>query len=170
MRRLAMAIAAAILPAASAQQSDSVEVEPPILPGNLVPDETPAPDVAQLARKLNRARENATGARRLVKMGALAQVEAESRELRVIRLEAELALAQFAVVKTQFADRATVDKAKQAAAIAAANLKKAELDAAARNLERQRKLLALGSGGKNAVRRAEEKLTQLKAESEKTSP
>lgn len=168
--------------------TDPGEIEPPILPGNLIPDEAPqataqpAPDVSQLARKLTRARENAAGAERLFRIGVLAKVEAENRLLRVVRLEAELANAQAATAKVALeqsrsqtsegapgsdetaAVEAKLNQAKQAAETAAANLKKAELDAAAVNLERQRKLLALGSSRKSDVRRAEEKLAKLKSE------
>ena len=49
-----------------------------------------------------------------------------------------------------------------AAQAAAANLAKAELDAAILNLQRQQKLLALGSARKSDVTRAEEKLAALK--------
>ena len=50
--------------------------------------------------------------------------------------------------------------------MALTNQKKAELGAAAINLARQQKLLALGSGRKSAVRRAEEKLAELKQASQ----
>jgi len=45
---------------------------------------------------------------------------------------------------------------------AAAARERAELDAAQLNVERQRKLLALGSGRKSEVSRAEQKLAELK--------
>src|SRR5438477_8340840 len=164
------------------------EVEPPILPGNLVPEESAksdgAIDVGQLERKLVRAKESAAGAERLFKIGVLAKLEVENRAMRVVKLEAELAQARLATAQLQVDQkqqqfsageiaRTELDlaqmqltQAKQAAEIASANQKKAELDAAAINLARQQKLLTLGSGGKSAVRRAEEKLAELKRASQ----
>ena len=164
------------------------EVEPPILPGNLVPEESAksegAIDVGQLERKLVRAKESAAAAERLFKIGVLAKLEAENRAMRAVKLEAELAQARVATAQLELDQkqqqfsageiaRTELDlaqmqltQAKQAAEIASANQKKAELDAAAINLARQQKLLALGSGGKSAVRRAEEKLAELKRASQ----
>lgn len=139
----------------------SFDVEPPILPGNLVPAATEnAPgDLGELERKLARARESAAGAERLWKMGVLAKVDVENRALRVVRLETELAKARQAAAPS--------DESKSslaaAAQTAAARLKQAEIDAASINLERQRKLLALGSGGSSSIRKAEQKLAELKA-------
>ena len=169
-------------------EPNPAEVEPPILPGNLVPEESiksqPASDLGQLERKLMRAKENAAAAERLFKMGVLAKLEAENRAMRVVKLEAELAQARLATAQLELDQkqqqfsageiaRTELDlaqmqltQAKQAAEIASANQKKAELDAAAINLARQQKLLALGSGGKSAVRRAEEKLAELKRASQ----
>ena len=164
------------------------EVEPPILPGNLVPEESAksegAIDVGQLERKLVRAKESAAAAERLFKIGVLAKLEAENRAMRVVKLEAELAQARLATAKLEVDQkqqefsageiaRTELDvaqmqltQAKQAAELAVANQRKAELDAAAINLARQQKLLALGSGRKSAVRRAEEKLAELKQASQ----
>jgi multidrug resistance efflux pump len=52
-------------------------------------------------------------------------------------------------------------QAEEAAARAAEERNRAELDAAQRNLQRQQKLLALGSGRKADVNRAQEKLAEL---------
>jgi multidrug efflux pump subunit AcrA (membrane-fusion protein) len=166
----------------------SFDVEPPLLPGNLTSEQpeknqTPA-DVAQLERKVARAKESAAGAERLFRIGVLAKLEAENRAMRVVKLETELAQARVAsaevelegkqqqqqqqhstgeVSKTELdAAQLQLKKANEAAEIALANQKKAELDAAAINLARQQKLLALGSAGKSSVRRAEEKLAELK--------
>jgi len=169
-------------------EPNPAEVEPPILPGNLVPEESAKSetgiDVGQLERKLVRAKESAAGAERLFKIGVLAKLEAENRAMRVVKLEAELAQARLATAKLEVDHkqqefsageiaRTELDvaqmqltQAKQAAELALANQKKAELDAAAINLARQQKLLALGSGGKSAVRRAEEKLAELKRASQ----
>ena|SRR5438067_6378363 len=163
------------------------EVEPPILPGNLVPEESvkseAAIDVGQLERKLVRAKESAAAAERLFKIGVLAKVEAENRAMRVVKLEGELAQARLATAQLELDQKqqqfsageiarselngaqTRLAQAKQFAEMALANQKKAELDAAAINLAREQKLLALGSGRKSAVRRAEEKLAELKRQS-----
>lgn len=166
----------------------SFEVEPPLLPGNLVPDQTsssqsPA-DITQLERKLGRARDATAAADRLVRIGVLAKLEAENRAMRVVRLEAELAQARLASAESEL-DRkeqsrrtgeateaevntaqSQVKEAKKTAEVAVAKQRKAELDAAALNVARRQKLLALGSGGKSALRRAEEKLAELKRSSQ----
>ena len=171
-----------------AQQGDeSFEVEPALLPQNLTneslatksPVPEPVLDVAKLERDLQRARKNAVGAERLFKMGALAKVEVESRALKVVRLESDLENARLAHAKEEaLAQKPEVDseeaakadatqiegdlaRAIQAAHAAAAKREQAELEAAAMNLFRQQKLLALGSGSKAGVRRAEEKFAQL---------
>jgi multidrug efflux pump subunit AcrA (membrane-fusion protein) len=164
------------------------EIEPPILPGNLIPEESAkseaAIDVGQLERKLVRAKESAAAAERLFKMGVLAKLEAENRAMRAVKLEAELAQARVATAQLELDQKeqqfsageiartelnvaqTQLAQAQQVAEMALANQKKAELDAAAINLARQQKLLALGSGGKSAVRRAEEKLAELKRASQ----
>jgi hypothetical protein len=164
----------------------SFEVEPPLLvqpDGKPVaqaePSPTPAPDVAQLGKKLERAKQSAASAERLYKIGALAKVDAEQRALRVVRLQSELAKAQLADVQKSTATttamvqtvpvsqpnnqelKVVLKQAATAAETAAANLAKAELDAAALNLQRQKKLLTLGSARKSDVTRAEEKLAAL---------
>ena len=165
--------------------NDSFEVEPPLLipPGAVEKGINEAhgtpPDVAKLAEQLERAKKNAASAQRLVKMGVLAKVEAEQRALRVVRLEAELASAQLAAAKEEAAlqkaraeagqaSKADLDaaqaaqtRASAAAQAATENYRKAQLDAAALNLRRQRQLLALGSARKSDVARAEEKLAAL---------
>ena len=165
----------------------SFEVEPPLL---VQPDGRPVAsveaspipnlDVAQLEKQLERAKKSAASAERLYKAGVLAKLEAEQRALRVIRLQAELAKAQLAAVqKSSTVDDGTVQTVQvqqengpeskvvlaqvtAAAQAAAANLAKAELDAAILNLQRQQRLLALGSARKSDVTRAEEKLAALK--------
>src|SRR5437762_8339100 len=85
-------------------QPGSFDVEPPMLPGNLVletPDGKAPAELAQLTRKLARARQSAAEAKRLVKLGVLAQVEAENRALRVLELEADLAKEQLAVARAE---------------------------------------------------------------------
>jgi hypothetical protein len=192
MRTAPSLAALAVLALAAAQAGDlpsdpdpgSFDVEPPLLPGNLTqepPGRNQAPtDIAQLERKLARAKESAASAERLFKIGVLAKLEAENRAMRVVKFETELAQARVSLAEQELdgkqqqhsngeASEAEVDaarlqlkKANEEAEIALANQKKAELAAAAINLARRQKLLALGSGGKSSVRRAEEKLAELK--------
>ena len=178
-------IASAIVSARAQELPADATIEPPILPGNLEPQREPQQpeEIAALARNLTRARESAAGAERLVRIGALAKVEAENRALRVIRLESQVADAQLSAAQTDLERKETklaageiapveleqvrqqlVD-AKTKAESAAATLKRAELEAAAVNLERQRKLLVLGSGRKSTLRKAEETLAGLRAQS-----
>lgn len=174
----------------SAQNEESFEVEPPLLPQNLTNESpstktdstAPILDLARLEKDLERARKNAGGAERLYKIGALAKVEAEARALKVVRLEAELENARLmrakeeALAKQNHADpgdasetnvsRVEIDLAHaiQAAHAAAARRERAEVEAAEINLHRQEKLLALGSAHKSDVHRAEQKLAELKAQ------
>lgn len=165
---------------------DSFAIEPPLL----IPlgeresspedsrEESPA-DVGKLEQQLLRAKKSAVSVERLVKMGVLAKTEAEQRALRAIRLEAGLANAQAAAAKEQVTlqqariaagqasqaelDAALTTQARANATAEAATEKyhKAQLDAAALNLRRQRQLLAQGSARKSDVARAEEKLAIL---------
>ena len=179
---LSLAIGISVFAQEPSPDAGSFEVEPPLL---VQPDRKPvapeaasaAPnlDVAQLEKRLERAKKSAASADRLWKAGVLAKVEAEQRALRVLKIEADLASAQLAALqKTNPAGDAMVQtsqtqstreelkRAKTAAHEAAANLAKAELDAAVLNVQRQQKLLALGSAHKSDVSRAEEKLAALK--------
>jgi len=167
----------------------SFDVEPPLLfqeqpnqRGLRAGSET-APeresDPERIAAALERAKRSAAAGERLFRSGVIAKVEAENRALEVVRLQADLAKAQL--------ERATADVASQqarleageitpdelerakselaqataAAQAASANRDRAEMDAALVNLQRQKKLLALGSGRKSAVNRAAEKVTAL---------
>jgi hypothetical protein len=168
---------------------DSFDIEPPLLIPNLVRDktptvakDTPSPivDPDRLEIELERAKRNAKSAERLFKIGALAKAEAEQRVLRVARLQSDLETARLARAKDELAARqrrlaageisqtelsgaeSTLARAIEASHTAAAARERAELDAAQLNVERQRKLLALGSGRKSEVSRAEEKLAELK--------
>lgn len=190
MSRVALLVMlASIATMLHAQQTDeSFEVEPPLLLPNLTPESaesksaTPAPivDLAKLEKDLERARKNAIGAERLYKIGALAKVEAESRALRVVRLESDLENARLAQAKEEALSQKSEDDSSptpntaatnaetdlahaiQTAHAAAAKREKAEIEAAEMNLFRQQKLLALGSGSRASVRRAEQKLVELK--------
>lgn len=160
-----------------------IGIEPPLLiesrnaDGSLVlagPAATPAPpaDIAKLEKNLARAKRNASGADRLFKAGIISKVEAEERELRVVRLEASLAEARLQLARHQAEEKSEVETAanepdasivdaEEAAKRAAEERRKAEIEAAFRNLQRQQKLLALGSGRKADVNRAEQKLAEL---------
>ncbi len=125
-------------------------------------------DLARLESDLARARKSAASGERLYKAGIIAKVEAEERVLKVIRLEASLAEARLQEAKRQ-AEGAkpseesaqAIAQAETAAERAAEERRRAELEAALRNLQRQQKLLALGSGRKADVNRAEQKLAEL---------
>ncbi|MGI9089283.1 MAG: hypothetical protein ACR2HH_16335 [Chthoniobacterales bacterium] len=176
---LAKAIFAASVFAADELPADSdqpLEIEPPLLIGNRAPNGSlvvakpstnaePAEfDLAKLESDLARARRSAAAGERFYRGGIIAKVEAEERALKVVRLEAQVATA-----KLQETKRATgesekseaVASAEAAAADATKERQRAELEAALRNLERQKKLLALGSGRKSDVNRAERKLAEL---------
>jgi len=183
---LSCAVAIAPLLAQELPDSPSFDVEPPLLvqpdgkPASAPePNATPKPDIAQVEKQLQRAKKSASAGERLFKIGAIAKVEAEQRALRVVRLQSELAQAQLAdaqkstgistgMVQTTEAQAASgsnsrlvVAQAKTAADNAAVTLAKAEIDAASLNVQRQKKLLALGSAHKSDVVRAEEKLAAL---------
>ncbi len=170
-------------------EDDSFDIEPPLLVLPRDPESAPdeseenapeaQPDAAKLARRLEGAKKSAASAARLVKIGVLSKVEAEQRALRVVRLESQLADAQMIAAqeevtsqKARFAagqasqpevDAATAALARASAAAQSAeeNYHKAQLEAAALNLRRQRQLFSLGSAHKSDVARAEEKLAKL---------
>jgi hypothetical protein len=170
---------------ATKQEPDSFDVEPPLLIPNRADEPLPEAksqdvDLAKLEKDLARARRNAAGAEHLYRIGVISQVEAEQRALRVIRFEADLAKTRLekakeqagaqssVVVNGQAADdqrtKAELAQLSQAAQTAAAKRERAELDAAEANLQRQQKLLAVGSARKSDVARAEQKLAELKAQ------
>jgi hypothetical protein len=167
---------------------DSLDIEPPLLikqgPADRLPESANSPgpeiEVPVLEAKLERAKKSAAGADRLYKMGVLAKVEAEQRVLKVVRLQSELESARLARAREEAAkqqDRfqaaeiakdeletteSALAQAMTTSQQASAKKESAELEAAMLNLHRQEKLLALGSGGKSAVSRAEEKVAALK--------
>ena len=188
MRRGLMVVAVITATAAFAQEPDSFDVEPPLLVPNRAnqaqPDtetetDTQYVDVAQLERAVERARRNAADATHLYRVGVISQEQVEQRALRVVRLEAELANARLEHAKAEAAGASSVavngqaandeqtkaDLAQltQGAQAATAKLERAELDVAEANLQRQQKLLAVGSARKSDVARAEQKLAELKA-------
>jgi hypothetical protein len=169
---------------------EPMDIEPPLLiqeaPNQNVvyarpdaPGQQPAPDPDRVAASLEKARKSAAAGERLYKSGIIAKVDAENRLLKVIRLEAELAEARLEVAKQNAPAQearveageipdSEVEAAKSAelaamkdAEAAGAKKEKAELDAAELNLRRQQKLLAMGSGRKAEVNRAQEKVSAL---------
>jgi hypothetical protein len=189
---IGLAVAALVAEELPKQDSDeSFEVEPPLLipnrsneplseaTGATKPEPSLDPD--RLEKDLERAKKSAAGAERLFKIGALAKVEVEQRALRVVRLQSDLEKARLARAKEEVAQqeqrlaageisKAEASQAEAALALAieashaaAARRERAELEAAELNLRRQQKLLALGSGRKSEVSRAEQKLAELKA-------
>ena len=166
------------LPLPSHDGEEPGEIEPPLLivsraRDGSIPDlpgvtrEAPPADVAKLETDLIRAQKRAAGADRLYKAGIIAKVDAEQRVLKVVQLEAALAQARLDAAKAKAettgdaATEAQVADAEQAAKLALEERQRAELDAAFQNLQRQQKLLALGSGRKADVSRAEAKLAEL---------
>ncbi len=167
---------------------DSLDIEPPLLikegRAEHLPESasSPAPeiDLQLLEARIERAKRSAAGAERLYKIGVLAKVEAEQRALKVVQLEAGLERARLAQAKKEAAKQqrrfqageiskaelesaeATLVQTLTIAQKASAKRENAELEAALLNLHRQEKLLALGSGRKSAVNRAEEKVAALK--------
>ena len=172
------------------QETDSFDVEPPLLVPNRadaeLPDTasseagTPDVDLAKLEKDFERAKRNAAGAEHLYRIGVISQVELEQRALRVLRLEADLANSRLERAKEQAAavssvmvngqavndERTKADLARltQAAQAAAAKRERAELDVAEANLHRQQELLAVGSARKSDVARAEQQLAELKGQ------
>lgn len=169
---------------------EPMEIEPPLLiqeaPNQNVvyarpdsPDAKAQPDPEQIAASLEKAKKSAVSGERLFKAGIIAKVDAENRALKVIRLEAELAEAKLELAKENVtaqqtrleAGEITQSEMDAANAMAVAAMKdaesavakkdKAELDAAMLNLKRQQKLLAMGSGRKSEVTRAQEKVSAL---------
>lgn len=168
--------AAEALPAP--ETGESFPIEPPLLISRRTPDGSPiasgaleksGPDDGDLERLetvLIRAKKNAGSAERMFKAGIISKVDAEERVLRVIRLEAKIAAARVEKLKRDSEQAApaspdSIISAEEAATRATEAQHRAELDAALRNLQRQQKLLALGSARQADVNRAQEKLTEL---------
>jgi len=165
------------------EEPDSFDVEPPILKQDLSDEPLPNGDMARLEKQLARARQNAAGAERLYKTGVLAKAEVEQRLLKVVRCESDLANARVARAKDELAEKESqlatgeitrdelesmktaLAQLTEAAQAATAKRERAELEVAETNLRRQQKLLKLGIGQKSDVTHAEEKLAELKAQS-----
>jgi hypothetical protein len=169
--------------------SEPMDIEPPLLiqeaPNrNIVYTTPPAPgqkelDPERIAAVLEKARKSAASGERLYKSGIIAKVEAENRVLKVIRLESDLAEAKLELAKQNVelqqvrldAGEISSSELETAKSLLAAATKEAEssvakkdqaeLDAATLNLRRQQKLLAMGSGRRSEVSRAQEKVSAL---------
>jgi hypothetical protein len=168
---------------------ESFDIEPPLLNQNIglpnsgkstaASDSQKELDPEQIRVAVEKAKKSAAAGERLFKSGVLAKVEAENRAMKVIRLETDLAEARLetaiqalAAQQSRFdageISQSDLEIAKSAlvaatneAQAAVATRDRAELDAALLNLHRQQKLLALGSGRKSEVSRAQEKVAAL---------
>jgi hypothetical protein len=174
-------------------EEESFEIEPPLLipnrdlekPADAAKSNAPVVvDIEKLERNLDRAKRNASGADHLYRIGVISKMEAEQRALRVVRLAADLENARLMQAKEDLAEQQahvtgaeaskdelseterSLARAIEAAHAAKAKREQAELEAAEINLRRQQKLLALGSGRKSEVAKAEQKLAELKAPKE----
>jgi hypothetical protein len=173
---------------------ESFDIEPPSLTPNRTNDEplsdaavpgSPGDvDLVKLEKNCEHAKKSAESADRFCKIGALSKTEAEQRGLRAVRLECDLENARLAqtqaeldaqqsrvdageISKAQLVDlEAAVTRATETAQAATAKRERAELAAAEANVERQRKLVALGSARKSDIARAEEKLAGLRSKTE----
>jgi len=176
------------------KEDESFDIEPPLLVEPREPErrsdgsdeDAPQPesDPGKVSKRLEAAKKEATAATRLVKNGILSKSEAEQRALRVIRLESDLAKAQMLAAAEQVAAQksclavgqatqaelevatAAFTVAQIAAQSAEENYHKAQLENAALNLSRQRKLFSLGSAHKSDVARAEDKLARLQQDNQ----
>jgi hypothetical protein len=174
--------------------SEPLDIEPPLLiqetPNRNIRETTPGVaeqkglDPERIAAALEKAKKSAASGERLYKSGIIAKVEAENRALKVVRLEADLAQANLEVAQQNVAAQQThfdageitqveLEAAKAGllaatneAQLAAGRRDRAELDAALLNLQRQKKLLAMGSGRKSEVNRAQEKVSELQRSKE----
>ena len=173
-------------------EPDSFDIEPPLLIPNrdnqpleesASPNDSPREvDLAKLEKEFERAKRNIAGLDRLLKIGALSKLEVEQRRLRVVHLEFQLAEARLVAAKEQMLQKdkqvsaGEIEKtdvaptenslalAIQAAHAAQGKSSQADIDAAEANVQRQEKLLALGSARKKDVDRAVQKLADLRAQ------
>jgi len=167
--------------------TEPLDIEPPLLIQEIpsrelvqsTPGIAPDPDPERVLIALEKAKKNAASGERLFRSGVIAKVEAENRALKVVRLEADLANARLEIARLNVASQQArfdageipagdLELARSALAVATnqaastkAQREKAELEAALLNLHRQKKLLAVGSGRKSEVSRAEEKVAAL---------
>ena len=182
---------AAALPAEEELPKDPepMDIEPPLLiqetPNRNIVYNAPATpgqkdlDPDRITAALEKAKKSAASGERLYKSGIIAKVDAENRALKVIRLETDLAEAKLELAKQNLdlqqvrleageisseeleTAKSLLAGATQEAESAAARKRQAELEAAELNLRRQQKLLAMGSGRRSEVSRAQEKVSAL---------
>jgi hypothetical protein len=171
----------------------AMELELGLLPefsgvADLHPAPRPAHSVARIEVSLDRAKKNAAAGDRMFRAGIIAKVDAEKRILKVVKLEADLAVARSDAAKLELeskraefdagkvsqpqldAARASADESSEAAAAAVAKRDRAELADAEINLSRQRRLLAAGAGSKSMVARAQSQLAALKTKTPAPAP
>ena len=167
----------------------SVEVEPPLLiqeqritrglRGGSESAQERESDPERIETALEKAKKSAAAGERLFRSGLIAKVEAENRVLEVVRLQADLANAQLERATAGVASlqarlkagnitpaelergKSALAQARAAAQAAFSDRDRVEMGAALLNLQRQKKLLALGSGRKSEVNRAAEKVADL---------
>jgi hypothetical protein len=145
-------------------------------------------DVKRLEDRVEQAKKTAASRRRLFREGVFSKVQAEQSELSVVRLTKDLANARRDVAKAfvetqgkrlaageighEEAEKATaaLAVADTAAQEASRLWDQAQFDAAQTNLQRQRQLYAVGATTKNQLRRAEERVTAMKAATPPAKP
>src|SRR5205085_3250455 len=183
-------VATALFAQESTNDPDTFDIEPPLLIPNrdseqqtkTAPSSTRDLDLAKLEKEFERAKRNAAGVERLYKIGALSKLEAEQRILRVFHLEFDLTNARLVSAKEKMLEKekqlsageiaktgitpieSNLALAIEAAHAASAKREQADIDAAEANVQRQEKLLALGSARKKDVDRAVQKLASLKSQ------
>ncbi|MBA3883166.1 MAG: hypothetical protein H0X73_10725 [Chthoniobacterales bacterium] len=168
-------------------EGPTLKIDPPLLIQNRdreesSPDGNPnaerSLDFANLERDVARAERNADSAEPLYKAGIISKIEAEERVIKLVRLQAKLAEARLQEAKGDLeqlkserlagsvasndleAAERLVNEATQTADRVTEELRRTQTAAAARDVQRQQKLLALGSGRKGDLRRAQ-KLADL---------
>lgn len=152
--------------------------ELPLPPGSKLGPEGSQPlplDVVKLTAEVERAKKTATWREKLCKSGVLSKVEAETAVLRVVRLAKDLEVARAEAARLALEELRK--KGAPAEEIAAAEKKVESLGAVAKestdkwngaqraaaelNVQRQRKLYAVGAGSRSQVRKAEAALQTL---------
>jgi hypothetical protein len=168
-----------------AEPTDALEIEPPLLikDGKPIPrsSEADAPEktVEDLTAMLERTRKSAAAGERQFRAGIISKAQAEERLVKAVQVEAALAEARARLARQEYEgakeqrSRGEISQAQledlaraSEQAIAAqrsaeAERQRTEIEAARSNVARQQKLLALGSGRKADVERAEAKLSEL---------
>jgi hypothetical protein len=143
------------------------------------PAGSPGEQVKRLQQVLKRTQERAAEAGKLYRDGILARVEMEDRQMRVVKASKELADALVAMDATQVetmkqglaaktatqadldAANAELKKAQDRATAAAADWRKAQMDAAELDLKRKQQLYREGVGSRREVEQAEDRVALL---------